>query len=159
MLFRVAQRATFSWIPHLVHVPSNLSTVLAPSLPGSSELYIQFHPNKYIAQSRTSGHHPPPLPQRSPLIRRRHRLHNYASLALTNPCLAQSRICLVYFDTFDAFYLSFQDFVKVCWSYRGIHSLEYKCAQLAEPPFACMTGVNFIITFAPCPKLRCCNIE
>ena len=35
-------------------------------------------------QIKTSGHHLPPLPQRSPRIRRRHKLHNYASLASTN---------------------------------------------------------------------------
>ena len=32
---------------------------------------------------------PPPLPQRSPRIRRRHKLHNYASLASTNRSLEQ----------------------------------------------------------------------
>ena len=32
---------------------------------------------------------PPPLPQRSPRIRRRHKLHNYASLASTNRSLEE----------------------------------------------------------------------
>ena len=41
--------------------------------------------------------------------------------------------------------LSFQDFMQLYWSYRGISlTLEYKCAQQAERPFACVTYVNFI---------------
>ena len=49
------------------------------SLSGSIEL---FSPTPSIIQNKWPS--PPPLPQRPPRIRRRHNLHNYASLASTN---------------------------------------------------------------------------
>ena len=48
--------------------------ILSPTLQGL-EL---FSPNPSMIQNKWPSPHPPPLPQQSPRIRRRHNLHNYA---------------------------------------------------------------------------------
>ena len=50
----------------------------------SSESPVLFNPTPTHSITENKCPSPPPLPQRSPHIRRRHNLHNYTSLAPTN---------------------------------------------------------------------------
>ena len=61
--------------------PQNPTTSLTPSFSNSLELFSPTPTNSTLKDKWPS---PPPLPQRSPRIRRRHNLRNYASLASKN---------------------------------------------------------------------------
>ena len=61
--------------------PQNPTTSLTPSFSNSLEL---FSPTPTNSTSKDKWPSPPPLPQRSPRIRRRHNLRNYTSLVSTN---------------------------------------------------------------------------
>ena len=60
--------------------PQNPTTSLTPSFSNSVEL---FSPTPTNSTSKDKWPSPPPLPQRSPRIRRRHNLRNYTSLVST----------------------------------------------------------------------------
>ena len=61
--------------------PQNPTTSLTSSFSNSLEL---FSPTPTNSTSKDKWPSPPPLPQRSPRIRRRHNLRNYTSLVSTN---------------------------------------------------------------------------
>ena len=61
--------------------PQNPTTSLTPSFSNTLELFSPTPTNSTSKEKWTS---PPPLPQRSPCIRRWHNLRNYTSLVSTN---------------------------------------------------------------------------
>ena len=80
------------------------------SLSGSIEL---FSPTPSITQNKWPS--PLPLPQRSPRIRRRHNLHNYASLASTNGSYdVRSSVGAPPPDTPTAKYTTFGKLIHLC---------------------------------------------
>ena len=68
-------------LPNPTNSPCNSNSQHEKSLPGSPEL---FSPTPTSSIIQNNWPFPPPLPQRSPRIRRRHKIHNYESLASTN---------------------------------------------------------------------------